>query len=196
MKYLLILVSTIMLLMSCSSVTVKHDYDASYDFSQFKTYRWAAGKEINPDDELQKHPLVAKRVYIAVNKVLKEKGLVEAKEGEPFDVVVLAHAGTKQRTQVTQTGGAYMGGPGPGYRGGYRGWYDPWWGSYGGTTTVNQYEESTLVIDIVSTKNKQMAWRGMGTGIVKDYSNPEAQNENVKRYVTRILSEFPPHKKK
>jgi hypothetical protein len=195
MKYLLILVSTIMLLMSCSSVTVKHDYDASYDFSQFKTYRWAAGKEINPDDELQKHPLVAKRVYIAVNKVLKGKGLVEAKEGEPFDVVVLAHAGTKQRTQVTQTGGAYMGGPGPGYRGGYRGWYDPWWGSYGGTTTVSQYEEATLVIDIVSWKDKKLAWRGMATGVVKDNQNGQEQQERLNKVVEKIFENYPPGKK-
>ena len=181
--------------MSCSSVTVKHDYDSSYDFSQFKTYRWAAGKEINPEDELQKHPLIAKRVYLAVDKVLKEKGLVEAKEGEPFDIVVLAHAGTKQRTQVTQTGGGYVG-PGPGYRGrGYSGWYDPWWGASGGTTTVSQYEEATLVIDIVSWKDKKLAWRGTATGVVKDNQNGEEQQERLNKVVEKIFENYPPGKK-
>ncbi len=192
MKYLLILFSAMLLLMSCSSVTVKHDYDPEYDFSQFKTYRWAAGKEINPDDELQKHPLIAKRVYKAVDKVLKEKGLVEAKEGEPFDVVVLAHAGTKQRTQVTQTGGgAYMG---PGYRG-YGGWYDPWWGPYGSTTTVNQYEEATLVIDIVTWKDKKLVWRGMATDIVRDNQDGEEQQQRLYKVVEKIFENYPPGKK-
>ncbi len=182
----LLFIGSIMLFMlaSCSSVTVKSDYDPSVDFSQFKTFAMYTGKTI-PGDELNQHPLVKKRVENNIKEELERKGFKLVDESEA-DFIVVPHAGVKDKTQITNWGGA-----GYGY-----GWYDPWWGPYGSRVDVNQYEESTLVIDIVSTKNKQMAWRGMGTGIVKDYSNPEDQNENVKKYVTRILSEFPPHKKK
>ena len=121
----------------CSSMTVKQDFDQEYDFNAFKTYRWAAGKEINPQDELQKYPPVYKRVVAAVDKALAIKGVKQVK-GDDFDVVVVAHAGSKEHMQVHQTGGYYTE------------WYYPWWGSYGDQTTVSYYKETTLVIDIVS----------------------------------------------
>lgn len=170
------------MMMACSSVTVKTDYDREYDFTEFKTYRWASGKEINPQDELQKNPLIYKRVVEAVDKTLAEKGLEKIEEGEP-DVVVLAHAGLKERMQVHDTGGYY---------GGYRGWYDPWWGPYGGSTTVSYYEEATLVVDLVSWEKKELAWRGMATGTVKENVDAEEQQERLNNVVAKIFAGYPP----
>ena len=181
MKYLssLIILSMALLMAACSSVTVKQDFDPEYDFAKFKTYRWASAKEINPQDELQKYPLVYKRVVIAVDKALAEKGFAKLESGES-DVVVVAHAGSKERMQVTQTGGGY-----------YRGWYDPWWGPYGGTTHVSYYEEATLVIDIVSWESKELAWRGMATGVVKDLEGEE-QQERLDGIAKKIFAQYPP----
>jgi hypothetical protein len=156
-----ILFALALLILGCSSVTVKTDYDREYDFSEFKTYRWASAQEINPDDELARNPLVQKRVMEAVDRTLAAKGMQKV-ESEDVDVVVLAHAGSKEKMQVTQTGGGY-----------YRGWYDPWWGSYGGQTHVSYYEEATLVVDIVSWESKELAWRGMATGTVKEHKDAE-----------------------
>jgi hypothetical protein len=170
------------LMLGCSSVSIKTDYDRDYDFSDFKTYRWASGKEINPDDELSKYPLLLKRIQAAVDDQLQSKGMTKAEEGEEPDVVVLAHAGSKERMQVTQTGG----------HGGYGYWYDPWWGPYGGQTYVSYYEEATLVIDIVSWENKELAWRGMATGTVQEGQSAEKQEKRVKEIVARIFANYPP----
>ncbi len=145
---ILMILAFALMLMACSSVTIKTDYDREYDFTKFKTYRWASGTEINPQDELQKYPLVLKRVVEAVDKTLAQKGLTKAEEGADFDLVVLVHAGVKDKMQVHSTGGG-------GYYGGRHGWYDPWWGPYGGSTTVSYYEEATLVVDLVSWENKE-----------------------------------------
>ena len=169
------------LLLACSSVSVKHDYDREYDFSTFKTYRWAAGKEMNPDDELAKYPLVFKRVQSAVDNELQAKGLQKV-EGEDFDIVIVAHAGSKERMQVTQTGGY----------GGYSGWYDPWWGPYGGQTQVSYYEEATLVVDIVSWEKKELAWRGMATGTLQDNPSAEKQQKRIDGIVAKIFANYPP----
>jgi hypothetical protein len=166
--------------LGCSSVSVQHDYDREYDFSQFKTYRWAAGEEINPQDELRKYPLVLGRVQQAVDNELQAKGLKKV-EGDDFDIVVLAHAGSKERMQVTQTGGGY-----------YRGWYDPWWGPYGGQTHVSYYEEATLVIDIVAWEQKELAWRGMATGTVQEQKNPEKAQKRMDGIVAKIFANYPP----
>jgi hypothetical protein len=172
-----------MLMLACSSVTIKTDYDREYDFSKFKTYRWASGKEINPQDELQKHPLILKRVMEAVDKTLEAKGMTKVEEGTDFDLVVMVHAGTKEKMQVDNMGGYY---------GGYRGWYDPWWGPYGGTTTVSYYEEATLVVDLVDWEHKELAWRGMATGIVKGDADADEQQERLNNLMTKIFANYPP----
>jgi hypothetical protein len=177
-----ILFALALLMFSCSSVTVKTDYDREYDFSTFKTYRWASAQEMNPNDELARHPLVQKRVMDAVNRTLTAKGMQKV-EGDDFDVVVVAHAGSKEKMQVTQTGGGY------GYGGG---WYDPWWGAYGGQTQVSYYEEATLVIDIVSWEHKELAWRGMATGTVQEHKNAESMQKRIDNVVAKIFATYPP----
>ena len=76
----------------------------------------------------------------------------------------------------------------------YGGWYDPYWGPYGGSTHVSNYEEGTLVIDIVQWEKKEMAWRGLGTSILEDIDDPEKVTEYVNIWVAKILAEFPPKK--
>jgi hypothetical protein len=179
MKILIPFLTVLMIVFvsGCSSVTVKTDYDRTVDFSKFKTYRWASGKQINPDDELEKRPLVEKRIKRAVDQVLKEKGYVKADSGSA-DFTVLVHAGVKEKMQVTDWG--------------YHGWYDPWWGPYGGRVDVSTYEEGTLVIDIVDMSTKELAWRGMATGIVHDYDSQEDMEAAALVVSQKILKDFPP----
>ena len=172
----LFILMAVALMISCSSVTVKTDYDREYDFTKFKTYRWANESEINANDELAKSPLIYKRVQAAVDKELLAKGLNMVESGDG-DLVVVAHAGVKERMQVMNTGG---------------GWYDPYWGPYGGTTHVSYYEEGTLVLDIVAWENKELAWRGMGSTILKDIDDPEQVTEYINNWVGIILKEYPP----
>jgi len=182
MKFIASIVLFSFIIAGCSSVKVTSDFDPEYDFTKMKNYRWAYSDELNPNDELKKYPLVAQRVQIAVDNELKSKGY-NLVEGDDFDFVVIAHAGSKEKMQVNQTGGGY-----------YRGWYDPWWGPYGGggTTMVSYYEEATLVLDFISWENKELAWRGMGTGTVKEQSSPEAAQERIDGVVAKILTNFPP----
>jgi hypothetical protein len=185
MKLLSILAVTIMgfILVQCSSITVKTDFDPEYDFATFKTYRWASAKEMNPNDVLVNSPLILKRVVAAVDAELSKKGFTLV-ETDDADLVVLAHAGVKEKTQVYQTGGGY-----------YRGWYDPYWGPYGSQTHVSQYEEGTLVIDIISWETKELTWRGMGTQIIDDNVDTEKITPIINEWVGKILSHFPPKNK-
>lgn len=178
-KYLyLSLVFTFFLAISCASVSTKIDYDTSADFSSLKTFKLY--DKAPPGDKLVKNPLLRKRVFAAIKETLISKGYVLIKDGEP-DFFVVAHAGLKNKTQVTTTR----------VMGGY-GWYDPW---YGRETQVYQYEEATLVIDIVNMPEKEMIWKGIGKGVVRDYTDPKDIEENVKEYVTKILGDFPPDTK-
>jgi len=186
-RRLFVLLLAILLISGCASIKVTSDFDPQYDFSAFKTYRWATDEELNPDDELVKHPLIRKRFVNAVDQVMMEKGFTKVDAGEA-DLVIVMHAGTKERMQVTQTptGPPPMMGPYP------YAWYDPWWGPYGGQTTVSYYTEGTLVIDMVSWQTKELAWRGMGTKTVRDYKDTEKQQKAIDESVAKILADFPP----
>lgn len=185
MKFLkLLLVLSFLIIWGCSSYSYKTDFDPSIDFSGYKTYMWYAGK-MPDDDALSRNPLVKKRVAAGVDKALQAKGYTIGTQ-DAFDFVVIIHAGNKQKTQVTNYGyGGY----------GY-GRYGMGWGGYGGygQTDVYQYDETTLVIDIVDAKAKEMVWRGTVTGVVKQTTDQEEQQNRIDAVVEKMLDDFPPEK--
>ena len=167
----------------CSSVKYSTDFDPTQDFSKYKTYRFANPKEVDPEDLLNQYPLIKKRVIAAIEQDFKAKGFQVAEEGEP-DFVVLLAAGSKERMQVTQTGGYGYGG----WYGGYRGY-----GSYGGSTHVSYYEEGSLIIDIVDWQEKELSFRGTASGTLsKSEKTPEEAQLDADEVVTNILAKFPP----
>ena len=176
MKILLIGVLSVFIISGCSSIKVVSDFDPTQDFSEYKTYRWARVKELNPKNVLNKNNLLRKRIQAGVDKVLSKKGFEKLDEGDP-DFVVFIHAGVQPRINV------YHHSP-------Y--WYNPWWGPYGGYTSVSYYEQGTLVIDIVDNSQKELSWRGLGSGTVKGFSDPEELQEEIDFTVSKILEDFPP----
>ncbi len=175
---LLTIMSLIFILMGCSSVTVKHDYDPSVDFSKYKTYKWGIAND--PNDALLKNQLILDRVYYAIYLSLEKKGFKKI-ESDP-DFIVYPHGTTKEKTDIQNWGYGYGGwwGAGP---------YGAWGG---GNIDVTQYTEGTLIIDIVDIKKNQLIWRGVGKGIVGDPSTPEKSTENINKVVKQILEDFPP----
>ncbi|MCP4403937.1 MAG: DUF4136 domain-containing protein [bacterium] len=168
------------LLTSCgSSVSVNTDYDLEEDFSQLKTFQWL--DERIPKNALDLYPLIKKRVAESVVNDLEAKGFVQ--DNDAPDFVVIAHAQSKEKMQVTDWGGG-------GY---YR--YDPWWGAYGGRVDVSYYDEGTLVLDIVRVETEEMIWRGIGKAVVREYSNPEKRQKAIDDTVATILKDFPPQAK-
>ncbi len=171
------------ILAGCSSIEVKTDYDPDVDFSKYKTYAWVGENGVMEGSELGDYPLVAKRVKESIDRDLKQRGFQLVDDVEKADFAIVIHAGKQEKMQVTNYGGYY------GY---YQ--YDPWWGPYGGYTDVSYYTEGTLVIDFVDVKTKELAWRGLGTKIVRNYSSPEEAQKGVDKIVDRILEAFPPAK--
>ena len=172
-------------LIGCSSIKYSTDFDPTQDFGKYKTYRFANANEVDPDDYLTQYPLIKKRVIAAIEEDFAAKGFQLANEGDP-DFVVLLAAGSKERMQVTQTGGYGYGG----WYGGYRGYGGM---GYGGSTYVSYYEEGTLIIDIIDWQEKELSFRGAATGTLsKSEKTPEESQADIDELVTNILSKFPP----
>lgn len=161
----------------CASVRVKTDYDRSVDFSGFTTYHWDREHSV-PSDALARDPLLRKRIKNAVDKVLQAKGFV-LRDAGPADFSVSIHAGAEERKSITN-------------RENY-GWYDPWRGPYGGQIDISYYTQGSLVIDVYGAKTNELAWRGIGEEIVREYSDNEKMEADILKTVTEILKDFPPH---
>jgi Domain of unknown function (DUF4136) len=164
---------------SCSSVSVTTDFDPDVDFTKYKTYKFYEGKPIT-GDALNKNPLIKKRIVASIKAELEAKGFkYDQANGQ---LIVVTHAGVKEKVRVSASGGAYYG------------WYDPWWGpAYSSRyVDVDYYDEATLVIDFVRDDDKELAWRGMGTSTLRGYSDPEAMQAKIDNVVNQILMRFPP----
>ncbi|MFC1799496.1 DUF4136 domain-containing protein [Candidatus Eisenbacteria bacterium] len=177
----------LVLMVGCSSLQVSTDYDPNANFGQYKTYGWPGGDR-PPDDALAQNPLIAKRIEYSIGEALKAKGYTMLEDGIP-DIVIITHAGVQEKMQVTNYSSGYYGGYG-GYSG--YGMYDPW-GYGGGTRTdVSYYDEATLLIDFIDTETKELAWRGIGTKILANTSDPEKVQANVDKVIDKMLASYPP----
>ena len=65
-------------------------------------------------------------------------------------------------------------------------------GSIGFGTSVSEYDEGTLIIDIADAESSALVWRGSGSRRVGTSRNPDQLTEKVNRAVSEILSQFPP----
>jgi len=166
-----------------SGISVTTDHDPATDFSTLKTFRWLDIKR-GSDDPLSDQ-LIARRVRSAVEKTLASKGFVSKETGEP-DFWVAAHAGAKEKMNVTNWGG---------YGYGYA--YGPYWGAgpYGGNIDVSYYTEASLVLDVALNEgdNDKLVWRGIGTGTLsKNRRSPEESQQVLDDVIAQIMEDFPP----
>ena len=167
-------------LLSCSSISVVTDYDREANFTALKTFTWIPQPSYvigNTDAARARNDLLDKRIKNAVNNELATKGYLQ--ESENPDFLVAYHTGLKEKVDVTSYGYGY----GPRSR---------YWGWGGSTVDVYQYEEGTLILDIIDAKAKELIWRGAGTKTLERDPTPEKIEKNVTKGVAKILEKFPP----
>jgi len=153
-------------LISCSSVTVKSDFDANANFAQYKTFDFMPHASRSRDN-----PLNDKRVEAAIEQELIAKGLQKQTAGKP-DLLVAYHTNVKDKIDVDTYGYRY-------------GRYGRRVGTY---TTVQKYQQGTVVVDLVDAKEKELVWRGWAKGEVND----SISKEKIDDTVAKILEEYPP----
>ena len=176
------------LLSGCSSVSVKRDYDESFDFSALKTYAWK--HDVQPETGVPRidNDLNDRRIRAAVNEDLQAKGFILADDKAAAHFHVEYFMEFQQR--IDSTGGTVSFGVGRSVgssTGAGLGW------SSGGT--ISDYEEAQLTIDIIDPAAERTIWRGRGKRRSSSSSNPEKITKQTRDAVTRILKKFPPKQK-
>jgi hypothetical protein len=59
-------------------------------------------------------------------------------------------------------------------------------------TYVNEWEEGTLIIDIIDPRKNELMWRGTGTALIDENVSAEEDQEGLNDAVAKILKAFPP----
>jgi len=174
----------------CAGPKVLTDFDSSAEFSAFRTFAFAGLTDRDQGGVLD-NSLLRKRIEEMVGQQLAAKELRKVSVDDHPDLLVHFWVGVKDKQSVQSTGMAagpyYRGryGPGPGYRG-YSGYY-------GGVTTY-EYQEGTLIVDLVESSKKELVWRATIVETLRD--NPEKNIEMTHEGITKAFKDYPPAKKK
>jgi len=168
---------------ACSGIRVDYDYDPGADFSRLRTWAWLPDARTSDDPRLD-NALIDSRIRTAVESELAAKGYTPATSGMP-DFHVAYHLSVEGKINVDTVYNDY---PRGGYgRVGYRG---SGWGY--AETRVTEYDEGTLLIDILRPESGELLWRGTGQATVQEQSTPEKRTKRANAAVKKILENFPP----
>jgi hypothetical protein len=160
------LTSVLLLTTLALAVDIQTDYDHHVDFSKYKTYSWV--KVETPDS------IWDGRVRDAVNSELSKKGLTEVPSGGDLGVAAVATTHEKPTLETIYNG------------------FGPWyWEGFGdATTTVQNYTEGTLVVDLFDGNTKKLIWRGSASDVLSNKA--EKNTEKLNKAVEKMFSHFPP----
>ncbi len=160
----------------CATMTVSAHIERGVSFAEYVTYDW--GKPDNlpvGDPRLDNNAFFNDYLQGAVEKQLAAKGYERAAAGVTADVLLHYHASVHQKLDVYAADRryGYCDGPECGDR-------------------VVEYEQGTLVIDMVDARTDKLIWRGWAqdtmTGVIDNQQRLEKQ---VDEGVARMMQLLP-----
>jgi hypothetical protein len=153
---------------------VRTQSDKDYDFSKIRTYYAAIVTQWGNE-------MSEKQVLTQIESALDAKGWQRAPE-DAADARVAIHGATETQKELNT------------FYNGWGGWGYSRWG-YGGTggtstTTVSEFRQGTLVVDIFDTASKQLVFRGTATDELSD--KHEKNVAKVEKATKKMFKDFPP----
>jgi hypothetical protein len=165
------------------SVKVRSDTDPGVDMSQYRTYNFFSQLGIEGDNY---SGLLGQHFRQAISAQMNARGY---QESDSPQLQINVSIGAEDKVRVNTYQDPYLYG---GYYG-VRGWgpYGNPWG-YGGATrtTVTQYTEANVYIDMVDASEHKLVWQGVATFTLTDKMQ-EQMRETVNNTVDKIFTQFP-----
>lgn len=163
-------------LTGCATMTVSSHVERGVDFAQYRTWDWGPADALpTGDPRLDNNPFFKDYFEGAVEKQLAARHFEKSASGAP-DLLIHYHANISQRFDVNGVDSA-------------RGYcYDNC------EPRVFEYEEGTLVIDIVDTYTNRVVWRGWAQDSVDGViDNQDRLARQINTAVTRMMERLPRH---
>lgn len=172
----LLLISLALLSGCVSPVRVDYDHEAARKFSSYNCFEVDTRELRAKYMDIVLSPIVDRRIERELNAVLKMRGYSNNCPTPDFRVTF----DTKKKT-VTEFNDLGIG-PTPYRRYPY---------SFGGYSNIqiDQYEEGTLIIDIIDVQSQELVWRG---AYVKRLGWNAPTDAEIREIVIETLAQFPP----
>ncbi len=163
--------------------------DRSVDLGRYKSFGWASpiGTDQNGYQSILSQDLKA-----STQRQLEARGIRYDASNPQLVVNFNARLDDKMKVTTTPTptigvGGGY--GRGRGYYG-YRGGMYSTWPQYQDQTSVHQYKEGTLNIDVVDQARKQLVWEAVVTDTITQKKRDNL-GKTVEDYMKAAFKKFP-----
>jgi hypothetical protein len=176
-RLLLLMLASLTLAACSSSPKLFVNQDPNADFSTFSTYNYVAN--LGTDDREGYHSIFSQYLINATSQQLEARGYTKA---DNPDLLVNFNTSSKEKIRTTSS---------PSMSGGYYGYRG--YGAYGGyDTTVTQYTEGTVNIDLIATTmgNNQLVWEGIAVGKITNDVLDHLE-EATTAVVEDIFSKYP-----
>jgi len=135
----------------CAPMRVSSHVDRELDFTRYRTFAWGPADALPAGDpRLERDAFFQDHIQGAIERQMAAKGFERAAVGGVPDLRVHFHAVIDRRLDVDELD--YQRGycPGSDCRSG-----------------VSEYEEGTLVIDLIDARTNRLVWRGWSQGSVE-----------------------------
>jgi hypothetical protein len=161
------------------------DYDQSFPFAEYKTYRWYDDDHNSRESQYRRYNSSDQRVRNTADQELMQRGLRQGDRGQA-DFWVNYHV-TKRQTQK-------ISGQEQGMHGGVAA------GTYGRSVSVGYssgqsvktYEDGTAMFDVIDIKTGRIVWRGVAEGRLKNNMSKADREQLTITVVHELLKKFPP----
>jgi hypothetical protein len=176
------------MLASCAGNPPVTDYDPSIKFSNYKTFAYISDHPLLRAEGAESgSPLLEGRLIQVTENILSARGFTRIADREAADIALAFTVGGRDKIRVNSY-------PEP-YRPYYGGYGRGWGGSYYSTSTstsVQQYTEGTLSIDIYDVSERKPIWHGKATKRITDKMQENAK-DTINEIVASIMATFPPN---
>jgi len=158
-------------------LTVDADYNPDTDFTKYKTWSWMAAAKPNEKDI---DSISQQRIKDAIDAELPTRGIKKVEDGGDLTVTYQISVQHKIKQSNASVGVGY--GWGPAHIGVSK-------------SPSREYDEGTLIVDLVDPKTKTLVWRGSAVGTVNPDASPEERKARIREAVGYMLEGYPPPKK-
>jgi hypothetical protein len=177
-------VAAVMLLAGCApSVKVRSDADPEVNMGQYQTYDFFSQLGVEGDSYSN---LVGRHFRDAISAQMEARGYSRS-DSPQLQLNVSIGAEEKIRVNTYQDPyvyGGYYGRPGYGYMG------SPWGYPTTTRTSVSQYTEANVYIDMVDASEHKLVWQGVATFTLTDKMQ-EQLRETVYNTVDKVFTQYP-----
>lgn len=172
-----------LLLTACAGIEVSTNYDPKsvQQLEGYRSYAWLP--EPQGKDPRVYNDITDANVRQAVDQRLAGRGYQKVAAGASPDFLI-GWQGAIDSHMDSETVDSFYGYPA-----------DPFFGpvfAAAPQTYVREYEEGTLILDVVDAKAKKLAWRGTAQAEVNDNPSASGTKERIGEAVEQMLSRFPP----